>query len=153
MPGTVAVGGWRQAGELSAGGVREDGAKGIYAFGSQRLWVRHPGVDSSGITGFFQIGINDSDTMIASKHVGVGLTGFGLVPGRPRDSMGAGVAATWLNQNLGFRSNEVMLPSYYQMHLVGDVYLQPNLTYVPNPGANRRLSPATALTMRVTVLF
>jgi porin len=153
MPGTIAVGGWGQAGELSAGGVREDGAKGLYAFGSQRLWLRHPGVDNSGISGFFQLGINDSDTMIIDTYVGVGLTGFGLVPGRPRDSMGAGVAASWLNQRLGFRRNEVMLATYYQMHLVGDVYLQPNLTYVPNPGAQRHLSPATAFTMRVTVLF
>jgi len=51
--------------------------------------------------------------------------------------MGVGVAASWLNENRGFRS----------------IYLQPNLTHVPNPGANRRLSPATAVTMRVTVLF
>ena len=67
MPGTVAVGAWRQAGELAAGGVREDGAKGIYAFANQRLWLRHPGVDNSGVSGFFQFGVNDSDTMIVRQ--------------------------------------------------------------------------------------
>jgi carbohydrate-selective porin OprB len=39
------------------------------------------------------------------------------------------------------------------MHLFGGVYLQPTVTHVPNPGANRRLAPATAVTMLVTVLF
>jgi porin len=153
MPGTVAVGAWRQAGELTAGGVREDGAKGIYAFANQRLWLRHPGVDNSGVSGFFQFGVNDSDTMIADKYVGAGLTAFGLVPGRPLDSMGAGIAASWLNQRLGFRSSEVILQSYYQVHVVGDIYLQGYVTHVPNPGASPRLAPATAITMQAVVLF
>ena len=153
MPGTVAVGAWRQAGELTAGGVREDGAKGIYAFANQRLWLRNPGVDNSGVSGFFQFGVNDSDTMIADKYVGAGLTAFGLVPGRPHDSMGAGIAASWLNQRLGFRSSEVILQSYYQAHVVGDIYLQGYVTHVPNPGASPRLAPATAITMQAVVLF
>jgi porin len=153
MPGTVAVGAWRQAGELAAGGVREDGAKGIYAFANQRLWLRHPGVDNSGVSGFFQFGVNDSDTMIADKYVGAGLTAFGLVPGRPHDSMGAGIAASWLYQRLGFRSSEVILQSYYQVHVVGDIYLQGYVTHVPNPGASPRLAPATAITMQAVVLF
>lgn len=153
LPGTLAIGGWRQSGELTTGSVRENGAAGFYAFGSQRLWLRHPGVDNSGIIGLAQFGINDSNTMIVNKYVGVALTGFGLVPGRPRDSIGAGVAASWLNEVHGFRGHEVMLQAYYQMHVIGDIYLQPNVTHVPNPGANRSLSPATAVTLRLTVLF
>ena len=153
MPGVFALGGWGQTGELSAAGVKEDGAQGFYAFASQRLWLRNPGVDNSGITSFFQFGINSSDTMPVNKYVGVGFTGYGLVPGRTRDSMGTGLAVSWLNQNLGFRSNEVMLAAYYQMHLLGDIYFQPTVTYVPNPGQSRSLSPATAITMRITALF
>ncbi len=153
MPGTLAVGGWGQTGELSAGGVTEDGAHGFYTFGGQRLWLRNPGVDNSGITGFFQFGINDSNTRPFNRYVGAGLTGFGLVPGRPKDSVGAGVAVSWLNRNLGFRSNEVMLAAYYQMHAVGDIYLQPTVTHIPNPGQSPSFSPATAITMHVTILF
>ena len=67
--------------------------------------------------------------------------------------MGAGVAASWLNQRLGFRGSEVILQAYYQMNVVGDVYLQGYLTHVPNPGASPRLSPATAITTQVLVLF
>ncbi len=154
MPGTAAVGIWRQAGELAApGGIREDGAKGFYAFANQRLWLRHPGVDNSGVSGFFQFGVNDSETMIADKYVGAGLTVFGLVPGRPDDSMGGGIAASWLNQRLGFRGSEVILQSYYQAHVIGDVFVQGYLTHVPNPGASPRLTPATAITVQAVVLF
>ena len=65
------------------------------------------------------------------------------------------MAVSWLNQrNPGFRNDEVMLAAYYQLHLIGDIYLQPTVTYIPNPGASAgRLSPATAITMRVTILF
>ena len=153
MPGTLAAGAWGQTGTLTAAGITEEGAKGFYAFGSQRLWTRHPGVDNSGITGFSQFGINDSDTMPVNKYFGAGLTGFGLVPGRPKDSMGAGIAVSWLNENLGFRSSEVLLAAYYQAHVWGDIYVQPTLTHVPNPGQTRNLSPATAITLRATVLF
>src|SRR5262249_24495747 len=114
---------------------------------------RSPGVDNSGISAFFQWGVNDSDTMIANRYLGAGLTAFGLVPGRPKDSMGVGVAASWLNTSLGFRGHEVILQSYYQMHVFGDIYLQPTFTHVPNPGAKPTLSPATAFTTLVTVLF
>ncbi|MGH7333591.1 MAG: carbohydrate porin [Candidatus Rokuibacteriota bacterium] len=155
MPGTVAVGGWAQTGELTANTVTENGARGMYAFGSQRLWVRNPGVDASGITGFFQFGINDSQTLPVNEYVGVGLTGFGLVPGRPKDSLGAGVAVSWLNRkpNPDLRDNEVMLAAYYQLHLIGDIYVQPTITYIPNPGQSRSFSPATAITLRATILF
>ena len=153
MPGTLAAGAWGQTGTLTAAGITEEGAKGFYAFGSQRLWTRHPGIDNSGISGFFQFGINDSDTMPVNKYFGAGLTGFGLVPGRPKDSMGAGIAVSWLNENLGFRGSEVMLAAYYQAHVWGDIYVQPTVTHVPNPGQSRNLSPATAITLRATVLF
>ena len=125
----------------------------MYVFGSQRLWTRHPGIDNSGITGFFQFGLNDSDTLPVNKYVGAGLTAFGLVPGRPRDSMGTGIAVSWLDENLGFRASEVMLAAYYQAHVWGDIYVQPTLTHVPNPGQGRTLSPATAISMHATILF
>jgi len=152
-PGTLALGGWWQTGKLYGPAIKENGAQGFYMFGSQRLWDRHPGVDSSGITGFFQFGINDSETLPANEYFGSGLTGFGLIPGRPEDSVGVGLAWSWLDRNLGLRSNEFMTAIYYQMHLVGSVFFQPTLSYVPNPGASRNVPGAVALTSRITVLF
>lgn len=52
--GMLAVGGWDQTGELTApNGIVDNGTQGLYAFGSQFLWYRNPGADSSGIIGIF----------------------------------------------------------------------------------------------------
>lgn len=151
--GVLGAGGWAQTGELYAPGAKQNGAAGFYTFGSQRLWRRHPGIDNSGISGFFQFGINDSRTMIANEYFGAGFTGFGLIPHRPVDSIGTGLAWSWLNRSYGFRSNETILQAYYQMHLIGTSFFQPVLSYIPNPGESRRTQGAVAMTTQLTVLF
>ena len=151
--GIVAAGGWAQTGELYGPGVSQNGSEGFYTFGSQRLWRQHEGVDNSGVSGFFQFGINDSRTMIANEYFGAGFTGFGLIPQRPVDSIGTGLAWSWLNRRYGFRSNEAILQTYYQMHLIGTSFLEPVLSYIPNPGESRRTQGAVAVTAQITVLF
>jgi porin len=151
--GKVAAGGWAQTGELSAPGTTQDGSQGFYSYASQRLWRHHAGVDNSGISGFLQFGINDSRTMIANEYFGMGFTGFGLIPHRPVDSIGTGLAWSWLNRRYGYRSNETILEAYYQMHLVGASFLEPALSYIPNPGNSPRTQGAVAITAQITVLF
>ena len=158
-PGKIGLGGWGQTGNLTAGSgaaaISQKGTKGFYAFGSQRLWFRHPGVDNSGVDALFQFGINDSSTMVASKYFGLGLTAFGLVPRRPSDSFGVGSAWSWLNRlpGSGFRSNELILQTYYQANVWDGIFAQPTFSYIPNPGLGTSLHGATALTLQTTVLF
>jgi porin len=162
LPGKFAMGGWAQTGTLqgcSAGpgcahpGVSQNGSQGLYTFGSQRIWFEHPDRDNSGVSGFFQFGFNDSNTMIANRYVGFGLSGFGLIPERSADSIGAGVAWSWLNRIYGFRSNETMLQTYYQAHLIGTSFFQPAISYIPNPGDSSQLQGSVAMTAQVTILF
>ena len=158
LPGDIGVGGWGQTGRLTAGDkttISENGVAGFYSFGTQRLWFRHPSIDNSGISAFYQFGINDSRTMIADKYLGFGVTGFGLVPARPVDSCGTGVAWSWLNRppGTGKRSNEAMLAFYYQLHVISGIFLQPTLTYLPNPGAGTNVPSGVAMTVQATVLF
>ena len=54
----------------------------------------------------------------------MGFTGFGLIPRRPADSIGTGVAWSWLNRIYGFRSNEAIIQLYYQAHLIGTTFFQ-----------------------------
>ena len=75
------------------------------------------------------------------------------MPGRPQDAMGIGVAVSWLNSSLGFRDKETLLQAYYQIEVIDGLTLQPTLTDIPNPGLSPDLSPATAMTVRVTRLF
>ena len=153
LPGAFGIGVWNQTGQLRKGDVSESGAMGVYLFGSQRIWFRHPGKDNSGISSFFQFGANNSETLPMNQYFGSGLTAFGLVPGRSRDSAGAGMACSWLNGNIFDRSSELMFQAYYQAHLIGGTYFEPAITYIPTPGANPDLDAAWATTFRVTVLF
>jgi len=153
MPGTAGVGVWHQNGLIKQGSLTELDATGAYLFGSQRLWYRHPGSDISGVSGFYQYSINNSDVLPMKQSVGAGLTAFGLVANRDDDSMGAGVSLAWLNARSTSRSTELMYQIYYQAKLLTGIYLEPALSYIPTPGQSADLSPAFAGTIRAIVLF
>src|SRR6185369_14147306 len=103
---------------------------------------------------FVQFGANDSQTMLATRYVGLGVTAFGLIAGRPKDSLGAGIAWSWLNQSLpNLGPSEALLQLYDQIHVIGDFFLQPAMTLSPNPGEKTARSPAVAFTLQSTVLF
>jgi hypothetical protein len=83
------------------------------------------------LSGFIQLGVNDSRTIIANRYFGSGLTGFGLVPGRPSDSFGAGFAWSGLNTRLGFRRDEALFQAYDQIKIKDAFYLEPAVTVGP----------------------
>ena len=157
LPGAFAIGGWNQTGTLTPStpqsAIRQNGTHGVYAFASQRLWRSNGDGDTRGVSGFVQLGANNSRTMLATRYVGLGVTAFGMVPGRPMDSLGAGVAWSRLNHNPDLRPAEALLQFYDQIQVFGSVYLQPTLTLSPNPGEKTARAPAIAFTLQSTVLF
>ena len=153
-PGQFGIGLWHQTGVLTAKGVTQDGTGGFYMFASQRLAHGiNPAVPSSGITSFVQFGANNSQTMPINQYYGAGLTGFGLVGGRDRDSMGVGMALSRLNPVLFKRPSELMFQAYYQAHIFGTTFLQPTVSLIPTPGAQPNLPTTVTTTLRLTVLF
>jgi porin len=46
-----------------------------------------------------------------------------------------------------------MFQTYYQMHLIGSTFLQPTMSYIPNPGIKPGSTGVVAATMQVIVLF
>jgi porin len=152
-PGQLGIGLWRQTGELTArGGVREAGTGGVYLFGSQRVAYGLT-TPTSSVSVFYQFGANQSETRPVTQYVGGGLTGFGLIDGRPRDSAGMGVGWSRLNNHIFQRPSELMLQAYYQAHIVAAIFLQPTITYIPEPGASPTTPGALTTTLRLTVLF
>lgn len=153
-PGNFGIGIWDQSGPIKGPPtVNEDNAAGIYLFGSQRLWYKNPGFNKSGISAFYQYGINNSDALPMNRYIGGGLTGFGLISARPKDSMGMGVAHAWLNQKSFSNNTETIYQAYYHIWIMNGLYLQPVLSYIPKPGASPDLPPAFAGTLRMIVLF
>ncbi len=175
-PGNFGAGLWYQTGVLQGpNNISQNGTGGFYLFGSQRIWSNHgerPPSDGgktgngkskmiivpdhgqkSSISAFFQFGINNSETLPMNQSFGLGLTGFGLVPNRPSDSIGVGMSWAWLNPNIFDRSSELMFQTYYQAHLYGSTFFQPAVSYIPTPGGGQDLNGAWALTLRMVVLF
>jgi carbohydrate-selective porin OprB len=46
-----------------------------------------------------------------------------------------------------------MFQTYYQMHLIGATFVEPALSYIPNPGDKPGLPGAVGITTQITVLF
>jgi porin len=168
-PGQISAGAWYQTGVLHGQpGISQDGTGGLYLFGSQRIWGRSAqtpapegknaipvseGPQKASISTYVQFGLNNSDTLPVKEYFGLGFTGFGLVPHRPDDSVGLGMAWSWLNPSPVGRSNELLFQGYYQAHLYAGTFIEPALSYIPNPGANSKYNGAWALTFRFTFLF
>ncbi|MGH8429468.1 MAG: carbohydrate porin, partial [Solimonas sp.] len=88
-----------------------------------------------------------------NQYYGAGITGFGLIGNRERDSMGVGVGFSRLNPNLFARPSELMVQAYYQAHVFDATFLQPTITYIPTPGLSPTTPGALTTTLRLTVLF
>lgn len=151
-PGNIAVGGWVQTGKLSIPNVAtQQGAQGLYLFGSQRVWFRNPGVDASGISIFWQLGYNHAKTLPMNRSAGLGFTAFALT--RPKDSFGFGTAWAKLNHRIFTRKSELMFQGYYQAHLFHTTYLEPVITYIPTPGRGNHLPQTWIGTLQMITLF
>lgn len=154
-PGQFGIGLWRQTGLLGTrSGVTQDGTGGVYLFGSQQ--VAHgvnERVPGSSVSVFYQFGVNSSETLPINQYYGAGVTGFGLIGNRERDSMGVGIGLSRLNPNLFARSSELMVQAYYQAHVFDATFLQPTVSYIPTPGLSPTTPGALTTTLRLTVLF
>lgn len=187
-PGKIAFGGWGQSGQFCNGmsvfpgcagrGPAQNGMQGFYTLLTNRVmsvdWANKPGA----IIGFMQFGINNAQYMMVNQFVGGGLSAFGVIPNRDRDSIGIGFGLSYMNPLLQSysktappyptysRTNELVTQLYYQAHVWGDVYVQPVLSYVPHPsmtissrtsaipGDNLRSYPAsTSAILELIALF
>jgi len=169
LPGSFGIGGWAQTGTLRGfSGQRVDGAQGMYLFGSQRLYFEDPGRTHDGLSFFYQFGATDADVVLTQRYFGCGLTYFGPLPNRSGDSLGFALALGKMNSdpNAGkvfysgygpgpapLGSQELMMTWYYQIDLEKGRFLQPNLSYIPDPARIPGTPSALALTIQAVLLF
>lgn len=178
-PGRFGVGAWGQTGKLFTPSLTaENGATGFYLFSNQRLWYQHSNLDNSGVIGYLQFAYNGSDAGAVKNYVGAGLTGIGLVPKRPTDTISFGMARSELNDTPGageyfypgvasnskdLSASELMFQAAYQANFFIGKFGNPNgfstfhilaaYTYIPTPGQRPDLHAAHALTAQFNLLF
>ena len=139
--------------------IRSRGHPGFYAiadFDADRLDPLHTG----GLSGFVQLGFADGDTGPFDAYAGGGVVYEGLLPIRPDDEAGFGVAAAFAGDALrnaaradGRRaaSAEIALEWTYRAALLGWLSAQADVQYVINPGALRDRPDAVIAAMRWVV--
>jgi porin len=66
------------------------------------------------ISTFVQFGLNNSETLPVKDYFGLGFTGFGLVPHRADDSLGIGMAWSWLNRYPGILDGQFGAPACWR---------------------------------------
>jgi porin len=168
-PGKFGAGAWFQTGKFRGFDNRPlEGANGIYLFASQRLYFEAPKVNNNGLTSWFQFGATNSDIVLTHRYFGFGLTYFGPIPGREEDSCGFGLAYGVMTRDPmaglvffphdGLRTNqlgasETILTWYYQAKINEALYVQPNLSYVPDPAQHPGIPGAFVFTMRGILVF
>jgi porin len=168
-PGKFGIGYWGQTGPLvTFSNTIENGAQGVYLFGSQRLYWEQPGVNHNGLGAFYQFGSTNNDITFTQRYVGGGATYYGPLPGRDQDS--AGFAMGWgrmtNDPNAGkayftgygpgpqpLGEHEWNFTWYYQIQVRDGLFLQPNLTYIPDPARVPGTPGAFPLTIQAVMLF
>ena len=167
--GKYAIGIWGYTTELpdlsevngSGQAIRGDGNSGLYVLAEQMVF-QEDADDTQGLTVSARIGMADPRVNRFSQYYGGSVVYRGLVPGRPTDEFGLGMAAA-LNSSHYERGQqqagqqvddaEITLELTYSINLSPQVLLQPDLQYVINPGTNPTIKNAFILGIRVGLNF
>jgi porin len=139
--------------------TQADTAKGIGGLSGAYVVVDQPLPAISGIQlgSFLQYGIaQPGKASQLQGYQGAGLTAQGLIPGRPEDLSGIGIASAhfstaYLNANPGYHHRETTLEITYQAMVTPWLSLQPSYQYIKHPSGDPSLKAAQALIMRLAI--
>ena len=160
LPGSLKLGGWQHFGRftgtfpveggltLGSGTGRFQGNDGIYGMVDQMVY-RVPGTDDGAVGIFARVSGSPGDRNLVSFYADGGVTGKGVVPGRPDDTLGLSGAFTQISPAAQrtdrmeqaiegpaypIRSNEILVEATYQAQIVPGFTVQPDAQYVVRPG-------------------
>jgi porin len=117
-------------------------------------------LEVGGLTSFLQLGWADGDVQQFAGYVGTGVQYTGLIPGRPMDSCGFGVAAAFNGdaykdaaraQGESPSDAEVALEWTYEARLTPWLSLQGDLQYVIDPGGLNDRPDAVVVGLRYQI--
>ena len=184
-PGIIKFGGWYDFGKFDdqrfdvnhglqaitgLDPLQHDGTYGIYGIIDQMVY-RLPGDgDAKGVSVFVRVIGSPSDRNQIDAYFDTGVVFTGMMPRRPNDVFGVGLAYTGISNDASafdrdsglsvIRNHEVFLEVSYTAEIVPGWTLQPDFQYIWNPGGNvpddtgtRPIKDATVLGIRTTISF
>ncbi|WP_458070846.1 carbohydrate porin [Rhodanobacter sp. BL-MT-08] len=178
LPGTWAVGGWRNSGNypnllldingkpltITGGTPRLQGSvSGSYAMGQQQVTTNEAG---GGLSIFANIMQGDSDTDYTDNKVSIGLFYSAPFASRPEDRIGFALGRDHVSSLVAdgaIQANAAGLgplpvPGYeyltelnYKAQVIPGLYVMPNIQYIRHPGGISSNPDATVLGMRLAI--
>ena len=153
--GRLGAGAWRHTGAFEGfEGTSRRGTSGAFAVLEQRL-LAEPGDGGQGLDLFAQLGTSDGRFAEIDRHVSVGLSSTGALPGRGQDTAGLMLSSVTLSPHCAGASasrRESVVELFYGLRLRPWFVVKPDLQYILNPGATGA-KHAVVGTLRVTVAF
>ena len=167
--GKYALGGWTYTTDFNdavstdrAGQpIRRGGTFGLYGFAEQTI-LREQQDPSQGLALFIRLGIADSRVNRFGLYTGMGVVYTGLLPQRPDDQLGFGIAA--LHNSHRFRRArsiagqptahaEIECEVTYRVGILPWLTVQPSFQYVINPGTEKAIPDAFVMGLRFEILL
>jgi carbohydrate-selective porin OprB len=162
LPGAYRIGFWYDPqpkgrfhdGFFTPGTKRDD--HGFYLNASQMVWKECPDnpFDMQGIGVFARYGYRPGNITWNHGFWSVGLQYQGLIPGRPVDTLGFGVAQALLEGSAAIdKSRETAYEIYYDAMLTPFFNLGGSLQLIENPGGWNNVDHATVIGLRASLTF
>ncbi|WP_097458910.1 carbohydrate porin [Mangrovitalea sediminis] len=152
----LGVGAWHRDGDFEdpKGNLRNSN-QGLYFLGEKHFSSRYLGVPFSLFT---QLGGADASRNTFDHYMGAGMTFSGLVPGRPDDTAGFGIARVHLSNayrdvTAGSTQAETAYELTYQAVFGDHFSLQPDIQYIQSPGALSSVDDAWVVGARAEVTW
>ncbi len=163
LPGTFKLGGYYDSAtfgdELTT--AQYHGDYGLYAMADQLLY-KEPSTDKDsarGLSAFLRVGLAPQhDRNIVTFDTEAGLNYAGLLPSRPSDITGIGIAYTkmsqgWQQANEGNSRHEAIIELTHLMVINDHFALQPDVQYIFNPGGLGKLGDALVIGLRFSMSY
>lgn len=151
----LAIGGWYHTRRFDdyTGRTRNENS-GLYGLAERELW--RDAESGRSVGSFVQIGTAEGDRNQTGIYLGAGLNVTGLLPARPSDVFGVGIAQArnsgrFLDANPALRDAETALEFTYQLAPTSWLTLQPDLQYIIDPSTDPATDDAVVVGMRFLI--
>lgn len=155
------LGTWRHTAEFED--VRQKTARGDFRMHPENYGIFSGGdfalleYDEGGIFAFFQGGWAPEDRNEIESYFSLGLTGRGLLPGRPNDSLGLAIGRADISSDLrkatGRLAHETLVELTYRAEISPAFSIQPDFQWIIHPGSDPRISNSGVAMLRFELTF
>jgi porin len=156
--GRLAVGAWRVNGTLARyDATTQPAAAGLYAVFERKIWQpnRAQADDPRGATLFAQFGTAGEQVSAIHRHLALGVSATGLVPGRADDTCGlmVSVCATSRADPALTSAHETAFEAYYGWPVAGWLTLKADVQLIRHPGGSAARRDAVVGMLRAETTF